>query len=749
MKKVVLALIVACLFLPFGLASNFTVTVQPNTINATQTTSLLFILDNLDATQNITEVNITLPSGFSYDSSTLTTTSGNCSWFSDQVIKCDGTPFILNGSETNVSFSVYASVASPPEYTFTFDAVDTNSTETQNTTNVTVNDVTYPKIESVYPANNTQVKYVPGKSYVFNASFSDNIALNSTEFFWNNIIEQTNYTTSKSFAVQIVKKDLGVGLYNFSWRVNDTSGNSNSTGTYFFNITKADNPMTMYLNGLKNQNITVVNGTNVNITIIAKGNISAYLDGNALTSSPQTDRYEAPHLFEQNGTYEVFANSTGNANYTSNTTGIKYWIKVIYPPARYKNLVFPAHTYSPGASYTFKITWYSPVAPVNNITNVSFVWQNTPHYLDVTNNSYATYSYTVKDLSAGSYSWKWCAKDTQGEENCTSGTFNVAKATPSLAIYGIKAYTAPVNISIVALGCPTKGASDVVCKLYKNDTLLSNTSYTFFADKPGTWVFVFNTSGGANYTSASVTGVITVSAPPTNISQPENTTNVTNVTNKTNVTQKTTTTTTTTLPATPPVLNETKVFSKVTTSSPAVFKIKQPGIFKVEEILVNVNKEASNVKIIVSPALNVKLSLPVPPNKGAVFTYLKIESNLQDTNIKQATIKFHVTKEWIKINNIDPNSVALYRWSNGWEKLETKKISEDSNYIHYQAVSPGLSYYAVAGEKKAGIPWTWIFIGVVVAVAIVIAYLFWPTETGKQYEYLKRKWSTPRLKFSL
>ncbi|MGC8993741.1 MAG: hypothetical protein ACP5JK_03195, partial [Candidatus Aenigmatarchaeota archaeon] len=50
-----------------SLAASFNVTIIPSTINATQTTSLTFVFFNLNDTQNITQLNISLPTGFSYD----------------------------------------------------------------------------------------------------------------------------------------------------------------------------------------------------------------------------------------------------------------------------------------------------------------------------------------------------------------------------------------------------------------------------------------------------------------------------------------------------------------------------------------------------------------------------------------------------------------------------------------------------------------------------------------------------------
>ena len=46
--------------------------------------------------------------------------------------------------------------------------------------------------------------------------------------------------------------------------------------------------------------------------------------------------------------------------------------------------------------------------------------------------------------------------------------------------------------------------------------------------------------------------------------------------------------------------------------------------------------------------------------------------------------------------------MKLYRYFNDrWDKLDTTKTGENETNVYYQAVSPGLSVFAVAGESKA------------------------------------------------
>ncbi|MDI6798764.1 MAG: PGF-pre-PGF domain-containing protein [Candidatus Aenigmarchaeota archaeon] len=85
---------------------------------------------------------------------------------------------------------------------------------------------------------------------------------------------------------------------------------------------------------------------------------------------------------------------------------------------------------------------------------------------------------------------------------------------------------------------------------------------------------------------------------------------------------------------------------------------------------------------------------------GKPYRYINIVGeNIRDEDISQAKIKFLVEKSWISGNNIDANTIVLYRFSdNKWNKLATTKVSEDTDYIYYEAQTPGFSYFAISGE---------------------------------------------------
>jgi len=157
---------------------------------------------------------------------------------------------------------------------------------------------------------------------------------------------------------------------------------------------------------------------------------------------------------------------------------------------------------------------------------------------------------------------------------------------------------------------------------------------------------------------------------------------------------------------------------------------------KIQRITIAVKKNLSNV------VLNVKegskpegMPPPLKEEEGLVLKYLEISSNISSSDIANATIEFQVEKSWVETNNIDANTIALYRYSNNtWNKLPTSKINETMNYYYFKSISPGFSLFAIAGLKAKGLP-NWVFfLGVGILIAAILAFLFWPVEEKKEKE---------------
>jgi hypothetical protein len=84
---------------------------------------------------------------------------------------------------------------------------------------------------------------------------------------------------------------------------------------------------------------------------------------------------------------------------------------------------------------------------------------------------------------------------------------------------------------------------------------------------------------------------------------------------------------------------------------------------------------------------------------GKVYKNLNIwigDSKFPSDMIYDVVITFRVDKSWIHSNELDSQSVKLYRYSGGmWNSLETSIIDEDGDYFYYEAKSPGFSPFAI------------------------------------------------------
>jgi PGF-pre-PGF domain-containing protein len=355
-----------------------------------------------------------------------------------------------------------------------------------------------------------------------------------------------------------------------------------------------------------------------------------------------------------------------------------------------------------------------------------------------------------------------------------------------------------VNVSIKNLG--PENASNVKVKIFKGNCLSG--AYFYLSDcnkypNPGEEVtfnisafnytgchIVWRVVGGSNETSCTSWINGTVGSWFRNISfetsvyiEPTTTTTLPNITLPTTTTSSTTTTTTTssttttTIPA-QQVASESIKISRISPDTPATINIPLIETFKIQRMTIFVNKNVSNV------VLNLKegskpegVPPPLKDDEGVVLKYLEISAtNISNSDIVNVTMEFQVEKSWVDKNNIDSNTIFLYRYSNNtWNMLQTKKINETMNYYYFNSVSPGFSLFAIAGYKARGLP-NWVFYLVVgIIVAAILAFLFWPVkekkeevkidipykmekekeETKKPWDELKKKWEEIKKKWEL
>jgi PGF-pre-PGF domain-containing protein len=150
---------------------------------------------------------------------------------------------------------------------------------------------------------------------------------------------------------------------------------------------------------------------------------------------------------------------------------------------------------------------------------------------------------------------------------------------------------------------------------------------------------------------------------------------------------------------------KTQTWTKITPGAATIMKIVDPEI-GLKQINITVRNSAQTVTITVTK-LDGKPASVVHEVSGKIYKYIEINAdNINETHIDKVKMQFEVNKSWINANSIDPNTIALNRYKNGWEKLTTKKTSEDNDFVYYEAETTGFSTFAISGEVMAGVTTT-------------------------------------------
>ncbi len=76
------------------------------------------------------------------------------------------------------------------------------------------------------------------------------------------------------------------------------------------------------------------------------------------------------------------------------------------------------------------------------------------------------------------------------------------------------------------------------------------------------------------------------------------------------------------------------------------------------------------------------------------------EGTISKDNADDLTIRFKVSKEWIRQNGIDPATIRMTRYHDGtWNDLPTDSVDEDDEYYYFSALTPGFSVFEVVGDE--------------------------------------------------
>lgn len=511
LKKLFLFLLLFLfLYIKLALSVSFEASVDPASIEGGKPNQFLNFSINDTGVANITEVNISLPSGFILSESGFGSTS--CAYkslTSSSIVWTNASPSGCIDNSTIQYFWVY--VETPPsidQFNFTIYTTDTDNIQTSKNVSISLYDITSPKYSNniSYPSSPTQYSY--RRNYWFNISWVDNVAIDKVLFEQNfttlssslENVSLSNETSTYYFNIT----DLPSGIYVFKWYANDTNNTVNSTPQFIYEITKADNIVNIWFNQTKDRNITVTNKTALNITGTiscnqSNCNISIIRDSNTiLLPSTPAPASVIDTLYSTN-LHNYTITTYGNQNYTSNSS--TYFVMVV---PNYSTYISIPSSYSSTSSF-FNISFSSP--PGFELFLESD-YSGSPTRYTMSNYSLTSYSHKVV-LPAGSFYWQMYGNYSKHIFNLTSSnTFTIQKASPSLRLTvspsWIVYYGNRTNVS-----CSSPYVS---VNLYRNHTKVNNPDSQILSK--GSYLYVCNTTGNANYSSQSISNILKIIIPP-------------------------------------------------------------------------------------------------------------------------------------------------------------------------------------------------------------------------------------------
>src|SRR3989338_1972169 len=143
-----------------------------------------------------------------------------------------------------------------------------------------------------------------------------------------------------------------------------------------------------------------------------------------------------------------------------------------------------------------------------------------------------------------------------------------------------------------------------------------------------------------------------------------------------------------------------QTYNQISADSPVTFDVSISDV-SVTSVSVDTRTTVKNVEIKITKID----SAPVPAPTGIVYQYFQVDkTNIENSDVERATIKFKVPVSWINENDLQPSEVALKRYTDKWNDLPTTEISRDSDAVHYEANTPGFSYFAIGAREEAPAP---------------------------------------------
>lgn len=120
----------------------------------------------------------------------------------------------------------------------------------------------------------------------------------------------------------------------------------------------------------------------------------------------------------------------------------------------------------------------------------------------------------------------------------------------------------------------------------------------------------------------------------------------------------------------------------------------------ISQIEMKILSDLNNVEVKIEERKTLPQSMSPP--QGAVYQYLYFsKKNIEDSDIEEAVIDFSVSKKWLSDNQVDKLDIVLMRYKNDvWNELPTDLVHSNTVDVHFSAVSPGFSYFAIGRKSE-------------------------------------------------
>jgi len=727
-----------------------------NAVNGGLSETLLnFSITNNDASNNITKLNITLNSGFSYKSGARDDIMTFNLLESGTVLSWANTNYVVNKSST-VYLWVYSSTPSRTgQENINISTVDNTGAFLSKNITLDLIDVTAPKWNSNTTVYSIPTSYYLNKNHTLNITWTDNIGLEEVKMEFNG----ANYTNTSSIPVTNIGSgvyginfmDLPANSYNYRWFAKDSNRTENVTNTLIYNVSKAMNPINVYFDGTVNTDKTVNLGETLNITVTGKGNVYLYENGTLIGSggSPLTYQKSLSSI----GINDYTVNGTSTANYTTNSTGATYRIVTDYPPPRYSVTTSIPTTWSANSYASFNVTWSDP----NDSNGYDTALIQLNHSGTATNYTMTEISgtnrttYELNLTAPMALSWRIYANNSYGSWNSTNMTTSVInKLTPTLSLSIIPSWDV-VKGTQTTVKC---SSDDVSVNLYRNGVSVSNPDTQTLST--GEYFYICNNTETSDYSSTYDSEILTIynfiaivsfiDAEPV-VTIMENTSNQTTVTvkNTGNATQTVTFT----------IENITSITYSINSTS-ANLEYNKKASFLVNFTLddsIEIGDYDGSYKVTTSnSSYSYPFILRVTPDETE---YETIENSI-------TLYKTNLNKLWSDLNQTKKNYPDINFTSVEQMILDVKeKIEMAGNYIDngnyyaaYQLIDEIGTKIASAENElnstklSSGIFPSWVrkaLITTTIIILIVLGYLLWPV-SGYDTRSGKYRHKTPKQK---